>query len=443
MGKKERLKAIALLNKYWRDDSLSGLMVFVLALPLSMGIAQASDFQPIYGLITAAIGGLVVTFFSGSEMTIKGPAAGLIVVVGSAVSDFGGGVAGWQFALGAIVCAGIVQMAFGWFKLGRFVHLFPAPTIHGMLAAIGLIIMSKQLHGLLGHNPTKSWIKEGLPLEIGQQPILKPFQLFQALPQSIAHADIQALAVSFVTLVILISWPLLRKKVVQYFPGPLVALVVAILVAHVIHLNDRYFVFFDQSLADTFRIHVSFRGVQEHWIFAQYVAMIALIGSLEALLTVKAIDSMDPLKRHSNPNKELVAVGLGNVVSGIFGGLPMISEVARSSANVYNGGKTRWANFFHGAFMLLFLVFALAFNHLIPKPALAALLVVVGFRLAHPSQLFHAWREGKTEFLTFSVTLIAVLATDLLLGIFIGMMVHWGLKSAASKSIALAIKQEH
>ena len=412
------------LVENWRTDVLSGFLVFILALPLSMGIAQASDFMPIYGLLTAMIGGIVVAFFAGSPLTIKGPAAGLIVIVAGAVSEFGGGEIGWKLTLGTIVVAAVVQMIFGFAKLGKMSEFFPLSAVHGMLAAIGIIIMSKQFHGLLGQNPVVSWIEPELAgSPEGGKPLVEPFDLFHAMPHSIANFDTTALIIGLVCLVIVFGWPMLKFGFAKKIPAPLIVLLVSIPLAKGMHLGEKLFVHFDKSLVDIIALNADFSGIHQAGVFVKYVVMFALVGSLEALLTVKAIDMRDPWRRKSNTNKDLVGLGLGNAVAGLLGGLPMISEVARSSANVSNGARTKWANFFHGIFMLIFLLFAVQFSDLIPKPALSAMLIGVGFKLAHPREFAHMWHVGKEQLLIFVSTVIVTLATDLLLGIAAGILV--------------------
>ncbi len=410
-GMKENLSA----------DALSGFLVFLLALPLSMGIAGASDFPPIYGLITAMIGGVVVAFFAGSQLTIKGPAAGLIVIVAGAVSEFGGGEIGWHFALGAIVVAGVIQILFGVFKLGSLSDFFPLSAVHGMLAAIGIIIISKQIHFLLGQNP----------LTEAGKPMVEPLELLAAIPHTLANPNMLAMIVGLVSLAIVIGLPMINNPIIKKIPAPLVVLLVAIPLSFYLGLNTilndkgepKYMIHFSKGLSDILAINVSFGGMSQTATFIKYVIMFALVGSLEALLTVKAIDMLDPYKRKADTNKDLIAVGIGNIIAGVLGGLPMISEVARSSANVSNGAKTRWANFFHGLIMLVFLLFAVKFSDLIPKPALAAMLIGVGIKLAHPKEFMHMLHIGKEQLLIFIVTIITTLSTDLLVGIAAGILV--------------------
>ncbi len=408
------------LKENFSSDALSGFLVFLLALPLSMGIAQASDFEPIYGLITAMVGGILVSFLAGSRLTIKGPAAGLIVIVAGSVAEFGGGVEGWKIALGAVVVAGVCQVLFGLFKFGKLSDFFPLSAVHGMLAAIGIIIISKQVHGLLGQNPMTP---EG-------KPMVEPLELIGQIPHTLSNPNVTAMIIGLVSLAIVFGWPMIKSNITKKIPAPLVVLVVAIPLSFYLGLQNilddkgipKYLVHFSKGLVDIIGINVSFAGLSQTGTFIKYVIMFALVGSLEALLTVKAIDMLDPFKRKSDYNKDLIAVGIGNIVAGILGGLPMISEVARSSANVNNGGKTRWANFFHGFFILIFLLLAVKFSDLIPKPALAAMLIGVGFKLAHPKEFIHTFEIGKEQLAIFLVTVVFTLATDLLVGIGAGIL---------------------
>ena len=419
------------LKENFSSDALSGFLVFLLALPLSLGISGASDFPPIYGLITAMIGGLVVSFFAGSLLTIKGPAAGLIVIVAGAVSELGHGNSdlGWKLALGAVVVAGVLQVIFGLLKLGSLSDFFPLSAVHGMLAAIGIIIISKQLHILVGMNPLT---------ELGK-PMVEPLELLTELKNTFAnffmHKDVAI--VGLVSLALVFGWPMLPGKALKKIPSALVVLVVAIPLATYFGIHNiadvttasgevikgfKPLLEFKKGLTDILGVNVSFDGMSQTGTFIKFVIMFALVGSLESLLTIKAVDELDSFKRRSNTNKDLIAVGIGNIFAGVLGGLPMISEVARSSANVSNGAKTRWANFFHGVFILLFLIFAVTFSDLIPKTALAAMLIGVGWKLAHPREFGHMAKIGADQIAVFITTIIFTLATDLLIGIGAGIV---------------------
>lgn len=407
------------------QDALSGFLVFLLALPLSMGIAAASDFPPAYGLITAMVGGMLVSFLAGSQLTIKGPAAGLVVIVAGAVAEFGGGVQGWHYALAAIALAGVLQVLFGIFKFGKFSEFFPLSAVHGMLAAVGLIILTKQVHGIFGAIPVRGWIDADASTDVASKPLIEPFELIEALPHTLQHIDPQALIIGAVSLLIVFGWPLLPFIFTKRIPAALIVLLVSIPLAHSLALPSTLFVQFNESLGDMLSIHASAEAFGLPWVMVKYVLMFALVGSLEVLITIKAIDLLDPWKRKANADRDLMAVGVGNIVSGLLGGLPMICEVARSSANVHNGGRTRWANFFHGTFVFLFLLFAGNFTGLIPKPALAAMLIGVGFQLAHPKEFLHMWKVGREQFAILLGTIIVSLATDLLLGILSGILIKW------------------
>ena len=420
------------LKQNYSSDALSGFLVFLLALPLSLGIAGASDFPPIYGLITAMIGGLVVSFFAGSLLTIKGPAAGLIVIVAGAVSEFGHGNSdlGWKLALGAVVVAGVLQVIFGLLKLGSLSDFFPLSAVHGMLAAIGIIIISKQLHILVGMNPLT---EKGKPMV---EPLELIFELKNTILHIFKHMEVDVIGV--VSLIIVFCWPLIPIKFLKKIPSALVVLVVSIPLVILLGVHNIQeiknsngeviqeafapLLEFKKGLTDILGINVSFDGISQTGTFIKFVIMFALVGSLESLLTIKAVDELDSFKRRSNTNKDLIAVGIGNIFAGVIGGLPMISEVARSSANVSNGAKTRWANFFHGVFILLFLIFAVSFSDLIPKTALAAMLIGVGWKLAHPREFGHMAKIGADQIAVFIITIIFTLATDLLIGIAAGIV---------------------
>lgn len=405
------------LKENFGADALSGFLVFLLALPLSLGIAKASEFPPVMGLVSAIIGGMVVSFVAGSRLTIKGPAAGLIVIIADAVAEFGHGdaILGWKFTLGAIVIAGILQIVFGFLKLGSLSDFFPASAIHGMLAAIGIIIFSKQIHILLGTDP-----KELTGME--------PLELLAHIPHSIAHLRPHIAMIGVLSLIIIFGLPSIKHAIIRQIPSPMVVLLVAIPFGLYFDFQSTEPVFslvkvgnfVDVIATDT--IKVDFLGMNQAGTFLKYVMMIALVGSIESLLTAKAIDPLDPYKRKSDYNKDLMAVGLGNVVAGVLGGLPMISEVARSSANV-SMAKTRWANFFHGFFLLVAILTITPIIEMIPNSALAAMLIAVGYRLASPNEFRKTYAIGKEQLVIFIVTVIATLATDLLIGVAIGILV--------------------
>lgn len=402
------------LKQNWRSDALSGFMVFLLALPLSLGIAKASEFPPAMGVLTAMVGGLFVSLFAGSRLTIKGPAAGLITICAGAVTELGGGTEGWKLALGVIVVASLLQIAFGFLKFGALSDFFPHSVVHGMLAAIGLIIFSKQIHILLGIDPATL---KGL----------ETIELFERIPDSLYHEDPRVTLVGIISLIIIFGMPFIKSKYIRKIPIPLVVLLVAVPMTTWMdfrHTEPAFDLVTVGNFWGDIGFNADFSAIGT-FVFWKYVLMFLLVGSLESLLTVKAMDSLDPWKRTSNANKDLIAVGGGNMLAGLFGGLPMISEVARSSANINFGGRTQWGNFFHGFFLLLAMLLFIPIIELIPNAALAALLIAVGYRLASPNEFFKTYKIGAEQLTIFVITIIATLATDLLVGVGVGILMKF------------------
>jgi MFS superfamily sulfate permease-like transporter len=396
------------LRAHWITDATSGFLVFLIALPLCLGIAMASGFPPFAGLITAMVGGLMVSPIMGSALSIKGPAAGLISIAAAAVLDLGQGDAarGYPLVLAVVAAVGIIQVVLGMLKLGKWVDFFPTSAVHGMLAAIGIIIISKQLPVLLGVKPAGS----------------KPLELLLELPNWLGHFNTSATIIGATSLLLLIGWGLLPFPILKKLPAALVVLLVSVGLAHFLPLAADSRVALPDSFVGGF-LFPDFSQLLEIKSL-EYVVMFALVGSLESLLTVKAVDGLDPYHRKSNANKDLIAVGLGNSLSGLLGGLPMIAEVVRSSANVNNGAKTRWSNFFHGLFLLLFVALVPAFLELIPLSALAALLVYTGYRLASPALFSMTAKIGWDQLLVFLTTIVLTLVEDLLVGIFVGTLLE-------------------
>ena len=398
----------------FRYDFMAGFFVFLLALPLSLGIAKAGDFPPAMGVLTAMIGGLVVAFFAGSQLTIKGPAAGLITIVAGCVAEVGGGPEGWKMALGVMVVAGALQVVIGFMRAGSLSDFFPLSAVHGMLAAIGLIIISKQAHILLGIDPATL---------AGMGPV----KLYAHIPHSIMNPNVPVAIVGILSLVVLFGLPKIKSPLVKKIPAPMVVLLIAIPAAialdfkgtqpaHIlVHIGD-----FWKEIA--FNADFSQIGTGAFW---KYVIMFLLVGSLESCLTVKAVDSLDPWRRQSNFNKDLIAIGAGNTLAAVVGGSPMISEVARSSANVGFGARTRWANFFHGLCLFVSMLFLIPVIEMIPNAALAAMLIFVGYRLASPHEFFKTYKIGSEQLTIFLVTIAVTVASDLLMGIGAGILVKF------------------
>ncbi len=425
---------LAGLKENWRSDLLSGFLVFLIALPLCLGISMASGFPPSAGIITAIIGGVLVSRINGSFITINGPAAGLIVVVLGAVQSLGDGdaMAGYRYTLAAIVIASVLQILMGFFKAGRLSSFFPASVVHGMLAAIGIIIMAKQINVVLGTTPEK-----GSSL----------FSTIAQIPHSIVNLNPEIAIIGLSGLVILTIWSVIKNPTLKMIPAPLIVVLVGMGLARYFDLEHEHMYLFlpdahflphhEETVGPAFLVAISENFMSSFYFpdfskiatleFWEAVVSICLVGSLESLLSAMAVDKLDPYKRHSNLDRDLTAVGVGNLVAGLIGGLPMIAEIVRSSANINNGAKTAWANFFHGVFLLLFVVMFPRLIHSIPLAALAALLVFTGFRLASPKEFAKVMGVGKEQLFMFVVTIIGVLATDLLVGVGIGILTKFAI----------------
>ncbi len=414
----------------WKANVLAGFLVFLIALPLCLAIANASYFPPVAGVITAIIGGLLTPWISNSQMTIKGPAAGLIVIVAGCALSFGWApdnpaaqMHAYRCTLAVTVAAGLVQVAFALLRTGVVSEMFPTTVVHGMLAAIGIIIISKQSHILLGTTPTSK----------------EPLELLLEIPHSLLHMNPAIAAIGVSCLAVLVAWPFVKNARLKRVPAPLLVVCLSIGMAGYLGLENAHqysWIGSRYDLSEKFLVSVpsSLLSAITFPDFSElltanglvWVMMFCLIGSLESILSAKAIDLLDPAKRRTNFDRDLMAVGIANVAAGCLGGLPMISEIVRSRANIDSGAKNRFANLFHGLFLLLFLALAPGLLHRIPLAALAAMLVYTGFRLASPKEFLHMYKLGLDQLVVFVGTVVAVLATDLLIGIVVGACLEIG-----------------
>jgi MFS superfamily sulfate permease-like transporter len=417
----------------WRADLLAGFLVFLIALPLCLAISLASGYPAIAGIFTAVVGGVVGALISDSALTIKGPAAGLIVIALGAATELGqifdtDSLGAYRLALAVGFAAGVMQILFALFRSGVLGEFFPTSAVHGMLAAIGVIIIAKQV-----------------PIALGLPNKGEPLELLAHIPNDFVHQNPEIALIGLVSLVILFGLPLLKSRLkigwLQMVPAQMIVLLVAMPLGIYFDLEHEHTYSFPlthstYSIGPRFLVErpqnvlsavsfPDFRALQTTagW---KWALMFALIGALESMLSAKAVDLIDPRRRKTNLDRDNLAIGIGNTLVACIGGLPMISEIVRSRANIDNGAQTKLANLFHGMFLLGFVALLPGLIHRMPLAALAAMLIYTGFRLASPKEFLLVYRVGKEQFAIFLTTLIAVLATDLLIGIAIGI----GLKFA-------------
>ncbi|MGE3611293.1 MAG: SulP family inorganic anion transporter [Bacteriovoracaceae bacterium] len=387
-----------------RPDLSAGFSVALVALPLSIGISLASGAPASAGLIAAIIGGLIGSFLGGSHVTVNGPAAGLIVIVLDAVINLGHGdnVAGFKGMLAAAVVAGAMQIVFALLKLARKGSAFPISVIHGMMAAIGLIIIAKQIHVLFGYTPTAK----------------NPLLLYAEIPSAIMNMNPMVTLIGVISVAFIIVWSKLSWSFTKKIPAPLLTVIIGAALAALLGVTGNsllnvpadvtsWIIFPDFSVMSTY----------EGW---KAAVTLALVATLETTLSAAAVDKLDPQRRKSDLDKDLLSKGICNMASAAIGGLPMIAEIVRSSANVSFGAKTWRANFTHGLVILIAVLLLPAALNFIPLSALAAILIMVGFRLGNPMHIIRAKKIGWDNLVGFLTTLLVTLGIDLLMGIFLG-----------------------
>lgn len=406
-----------ILKKNLKRDLPASIVVFLVALPLCLGVALASGAPLFAGLVTGIVGGIVVASLSGSQLSVSGPAAGLTAIVLGSIAQLGS----YQTFLLAVVLAGAMQLILGLLKGGMIGNYFPSSVIEGMLAAIGITLILKQLPHALGVDSDF----------FGD---LSFFQLdhentFSAIGNAFSHLTLAAVIISSLSIALLIFWPKLKK--VSAIPAPLVVVIVGIALSFVFKGTDKALgasqmveipVINGWSEFTSLFAMPNFAAITDSkvWIVA---ATIAIVASLETLLSLEAVDKIDPMKRVSPTNRELLAQGTGNMISGMLGGLPLTSVIVRSSANVNSGAKSKMSAIFHGVWLLLSLLFIPGVINMIPLACLAAILLVTGYKLARIALFKHMYHKGWDQFIPFVITIIAVLLTDLLKGVAIGMLV--------------------
>ena len=413
----------------------SGFVVSLIALPLGLGLAIASEAPPMAGIISAIAGGVIVSVFGGSNLTITGPGNGLVIVILAAIVGLGSGdlYQGYLFTLAAIMVSGLFLFLFGIFRLGGLSEFFPSSALQGMLAAIGVGILAKQFHVMLGFTSVKG--------DTINQLILFPDSI-RLLFTSPSGQVVLAAAIGILSLVFLFLYSRIRNPLFHLIPAPMWVVVGSIAVSYYYEfvlnnpspLSPDLMILLPENLLGS--IPSPDFGKLFSIEFFGFALSITLVAVIESLLSIKAVDKLDPLKRRSNINKDLRALGVATMVSGYFGGLNVVTVIARSSVNVNNGGNNRSANFFHAAFLVAFILLFAPQIQRIPLPALAAILVYTGYRLAAPENLLKIYKIGREQAFIFIITLFATLFTSLISGILIGIvstfLIHLILNKSAS-----------
>lgn len=403
--------------KHLKSDLPSGLVVFLVAIPLCLGIALASGGSALSGVIAGISGGLIVTLFSNSSLGVSGPAAGLVAIVAPAITKLG-----FENFLLAVVLSGVIQLVLGFLRAGTIGYYFPTAVIKGMLVAIGLIIFLKQIPHGLGYD--KDY--EG-DLKFEQA---DGHNTFSEIGHAFAHPSAGPVIVTLICLAILIFWQtkwISRFSWSKIIQGPLVAVLAGIGLNLAFKgsgleiAEDHLVALPTENLVDQIKMP-SLEKITQPAIYVTAMTL-AIVASIESLLCAEATDKLDPQRRQTDLNQELKAQGLGNIASGMVGGLPVTQVIVRSSTNIQSGGKTRMASFFHGLLLIVCVATIPVYLNMIPLASLAAILFVVGYKLAHPDKFKTMFKHGWTQFLPFIITIVAILMTDLLIGIGIGLVV--------------------
>lgn len=391
--------------RHFKNDLPASIVVFFVALPLCLGIALASGAPLFSGIIAGVVGGVIIGFASGSPLGISGPAAGLAVIVATSISTLGS----WPTFLLAVVLAGVFQLLMGFGKAGFIAFFFPSSVIKGMLSGIGLLIIIKQVPYSIGYNPSAT-----------------------NMADSITHG---ALLIGIVSMLILLLWEqiLVKKhRVFQLLQGPIVVVAFGVGINFLYQTGALPFLLNEDQLVRlpvanslseflTLFTFPDFSAITNFEVW-KIAFVLAIVASLETLLCVEATDKLDPYKRVTPTNRELKAQGLGNIFSGLIGGLPLTQVIVRSSANINFGGKTKLSAILHGVFLLVSALTITQWLNMIPLASLATILILVGYKLAKPSLFKTTYQLGWEQFIPFSVTIVGILTMDLLKGIIVGMI---------------------
>ena len=436
MNKKNTLKTF--IGEIPRN-LFSGFVVSLIALPLGLGLALASGAPPISGIIAAIVGGIVVSLIGGSKVTITGPGNGLVVVILSAITVLGNGdmYQGYLYTLAAIVISGILLIILGFLRMGALGDFFPSSAIQGMLAAIGIGIFAKQIHVMLGNLDAKGSIVQ-LLVQVPEG----IFNFVKTDNSSMFYAGL----IGIISLSIMVFYSKIRNRYFQLIPAPMWIVVLSVGLYYYFDvfsatdypIDKNLLIALPNDILSNFAFPDFEKVYQLEFISA--VISITLIASIESLLSIKAVDKLDPLKRRSNVNKDIRALGLATVISGFLGGLNVVTVIARSSVNVNNKGSNRSANFFHALFLVAFILLFATELRKIPLSALAAILVFTGYKLAAPENLKKVFNIGSEQLLIFVATLLVTISTSLITGILVGIIITFIIHVIINKNVLLFIK---
>ena len=403
------------LLSFLKHDFRASITVFFVALPLCLGVALASN-APIYsGLLAGIIGGLIITLISKSELSVSGPAAGLTAICAVAITQLGA----IEIFFLSVAIAGILQILMGVFKLGGFTHFIPSSVIKGMLTAIGIILISKQVPLLIGYDKPDFWTNELFN-------IIKLDHGFQHIDNLYRSTSAGAIIIALLSLLLLIIWKRTLAKKLSFLPTSFITVLFGVLLAIAFNkwlpsfqLKSSQFISIPHDIFSQVKFpdfNYAFSNV-EIW---RNAIIICFVATLETLLSIEAIDKLDPYNRVTPQNRELVAQGTGNLLSGLLGGLPITAVIVRSSANAEAGAKTKLSSFVHGLWLLLAVSFGISLLNKIPYCVLAVILIRTGYNLAKPKMILAVYKQGREQFLPFIITVVAILFTDLLIGVLIG-----------------------
>jgi MFS superfamily sulfate permease-like transporter len=403
-----------------KSDLTAGLIVFLIALPLCLGIAQASNAPLFSGIVAGVIGGIVIGFFSKSQLSVSGPAAGLVAIVIGAIEKLGA----FEIFLCAVIIAGAIQLILGFVRAGSIANYFPSNVIEGMLAGIGLTIIIKQIPDAVGYAKPA----HGAGMEDADDGFS-----FQAIADAVNHVEIGSIIIAFVGILILALWTTKGLKKAQIIPAGLLVVVIGTLLNQLfqavvpsLYVSGSQLVRLPvpgsvSEFVGQFKLP-DFSGFSNPAVWSTGL-VIAVVASIETLLCIEATDKLDPQKRYTSGDAELKAQGIGNMLSGFIGGLPITSVIVRSSANINAGAKSKLSAITHGVLLLVCVATIPFILNLIPKATLAAILIFTGYKLCRPAVFRHMWHAGLAQFLPFVITAAAVVFLDLLKGVGLGMAI--------------------